>query len=121
VRNLVAQGILAKILQKAKEKKKFKVGSTHARTRTDRYLPFSEGHSHHSRTSGIFWSSELDHDFHNSVRILFRLFGASSEPLTPNASRAAQWRTINRGGHSIYEGIKAAGFEPFVHPLKVKV
>ncbi|PVG02432.1 phospholipase D/nuclease [Serendipita vermifera] len=25
---------------------------------------------------------------------------------------AATWRTINRGGHSIYEEIKAAGFEP---------
>ncbi|KAF8530716.1 phospholipase D [Gautieria morchelliformis] len=25
---------------------------------------------------------------------------------------AAQWRTINRGGHSIYEEIKASGFDP---------
>jgi phospholipase D1/2 len=25
---------------------------------------------------------------------------------------AAQYRTINRGGHSIYEEIRAAGFEP---------
>jgi phospholipase D1/2 len=27
---------------------------------------------------------------------------------------AAQYRTINRGGHSIYEDIRAAGFEPSV-------
>jgi len=25
---------------------------------------------------------------------------------------AAQYRTMNRGGHSIYEEIRAAGFEP---------
>jgi phospholipase D1/2 len=25
---------------------------------------------------------------------------------------AAQYRTINRGGHSIYEEIRKAGFEP---------
>lgn len=27
---------------------------------------------------------------------------------------AAQYRTINRGGHSIYEEIRRAGFEPWV-------
>ena len=27
---------------------------------------------------------------------------------------AAQYRTINRGGHSIYEEIRKAGFEPYV-------
>ena len=27
---------------------------------------------------------------------------------------AGQYRTINRGGHSIYEEIKKAGFEPSV-------
>lgn len=27
---------------------------------------------------------------------------------------AAQYRTMNRGGHSIYEGIRNAGFEPYV-------
>lgn len=25
---------------------------------------------------------------------------------------AAQWRTMNRGGHSIYEEIRNAGYEP---------
>lgn len=28
---------------------------------------------------------------------------------------AAQWRTINRGGESIYEKIRAAGFDPYIH------
>jgi phospholipase D1/2 len=33
---------------------------------------------------------------------------------------AAQYRTINRGGHSIYEEIRKAGYEPYVpHQLKV--
>jgi phospholipase D1/2 len=27
---------------------------------------------------------------------------------------AAQYRTINRGGHSIYAEIRKAGFEPYV-------
>ena len=27
---------------------------------------------------------------------------------------AAQWRTINRGGHSIYEEITKAGYDPYV-------
>ena len=27
---------------------------------------------------------------------------------------AAQYRTINRGGHSIYEEIRKAGYEPYV-------
>lgn len=27
---------------------------------------------------------------------------------------AAQYRTINRGGHSIYEEIRTAGYEPYV-------
>ena len=30
---------------------------------------------------------------------------------------AAQWRTINRGGHSIYEEITKAGFDPYVSLL----
>jgi len=28
----------------------------------------------------------------------------------------AQYRTINRGGHSIYEGIRKAGYDPYVQP-----
>lgn len=27
---------------------------------------------------------------------------------------AAQYRTINRGGHSIYEDVKKAGYDPYV-------
>jgi phospholipase D1/2 len=36
---------------------------------------------------------------------------------------AAQWRTINRGGHSIYEEIRKAGYEPYdlfyTRPLRI--
>ena len=30
----------------------------------------------------------------------------------------AQYRTINRGGHSIYEEVRKAGYDPCVKPFR---
>jgi phospholipase D1/2 len=34
------------------------------------------------------------------------------------AIMGAQYRTINRGGHSIYEEVHKAGYDPYVKPFR---
>jgi hypothetical protein len=95
VTNLIAAALVQRILEAARSGQKFKVNE-----------PFDQ----HSTFAFINFSFKV-------IVVIPELPGFAGDVKSDNSLKtimAAQYRTINRGGCSIYEEIRREGYDPFV-------